>query len=71
MISILIFIAVCIALVGGIGYFIYIHGSYLVELFNGFSSSLSAVYELLPEWLFPLATALSIALVVGFLVKVL
>ena len=71
MISILIFIAVCISLIAGIGYFVYTYGSYLIELFNSFSGSLSALYELLPLWLLPLAVTLSIALVAGFLLKVL
>ena len=71
MTSILVFIATCIAVVAGIGYFVYKFGPLIASLFNNAFVAFESIQALIPDWLLPYIGVILLICVVGLLVKLL
>lgn len=71
MLSILLFIAGVIALVGGIGLFVFTYAPFIADFFNNISSNYDFIIPVLPDWLAPWAFVPLVVAGVGILVKLL
>ena len=71
MTSILIFIASCIAVIAGVGYFIYKFAPLIASLFNNAFTSFESIQALIPDWLLPYIGVILLICIVGLLVKLL
>ena len=71
MTSILIFIASCIAVIAGIGYFIFKYAPMIAEMWNGVVSNIELITAIIPDWLLPYVGIILAICVVGLLIKLL
>lgn len=71
MISILVFIASVIALIGGVAYFVFEYAPLVADFWNNCFNFYTSLIEYFPDWLLPyLAIPLLIG-IVGLLIKLL
>lgn len=71
MTSILIFIATCIAVLAGVGYFVFKYAPLIAQLWNSVIGSIELVTAIIPEWLLPYVGIILAICLVGLLIKLL
>lgn len=71
MLSILIFLALAVAIIAGVAYFIFQYGDYIINSYNAVFHLFSGFITYLPDWLLPSAAVVLLALVLAFFLKIL
>ena len=71
MLSVVVFIASCLAVLAGICYFVYKYAPLLVAIFNGAVIAFQSLTALIPDWLAPFVGIIIVLCVAGLLVKIL
>lgn len=71
MLSLVLFIASCFVLVGGIAYFIYKYAPWIVDTITSFFDAFQTISDFVPSFLAPYLAILVALAVLGLLIKVL